>query len=143
MRQIWKKDQKFAIVDGNLVMQTKQSAKKNTTIEAWTEAFLIFASIYLARNPVDIQGILKYMQIVRLGASRNPSGWIEYDKQFRLKMSKNTLLPWGSVDSELWLMYMSSHPTQSVHPLNQAQGKCYDYNFRGSCTKTACIYQHT
>ncbi|KAK3091282.1 hypothetical protein FSP39_018589 [Pinctada imbricata] len=115
------KDQKFNIIDGQLVMQTKSSTKKITTIEAWTDAFLIFSSIYLSRHPVDMNGILKYIHTIRLGAARNPTGsWLEYDQQFRLKMSKNPNLDWGSVDAELWLLYMTSRP-QAPNPTQKLE----------------------
>lgn len=51
------------------------------------------------------------MQTIRLGASRNPNAsWLEYDKQFRLKMSADSTISWASVDAELWLIYMSNQP---------------------------------
>lgn len=48
---------------------------KITSLEAWTDAFIVFASSYLTRHPADIQDILKYMQktSIRLGAGRNPN----------------------------------------------------------------------
>ncbi|XP_048743934.2 uncharacterized protein LOC125657358 [Ostrea edulis] len=132
--------QKFSIVEGQLVMQPKSNTKKITSIDSWTDAFLVFASIYLSRHPADIQGILKYVQTIRLGASRNPTcAWLEYDKQFRLKMSKNTFIAWGSIDAELWLLYMSNH---QISQPTQSTPKCYDYNYKGSCAKNPCLYQH-
>ena len=129
--------------------------KKITTLQSWTDAFIVFASIYLTRHPCDIQGILKYMQTIRLGATRFPTAqWLEYDKQFRLKLSRNTDIQWGSVDAELWILYMSG---QSVGPqthaytqnysqqqpsYNQTGPKCFDYNYKGSCNKHPCTYQH-
>nr|XP_034312472.1 uncharacterized protein LOC109619766 isoform X3 [Crassostrea gigas] len=135
-----KPDQKLSIVDGQLIMSPKTNPKKITTVDSWTDAFLIFSSIYLLRHPADIQGILKYMQTIRLGASRNPNAsWLEYDRQFRLKISTNTSITWGSVDAELWLMFMSN--TAVVHN-TQSNSKCYDYNFKGSCSRQSCLYQH-
>lgn len=37
-----------------------------TSLEAWTDAFIVFASSYLTRHPADIQDILKYMQKIKL-----------------------------------------------------------------------------
>ena len=54
-------------------MQPKHDAKKITTLQTWTDAFIVFTSIYLTRHPCDIQGILKYMQTIRLGATRSPT----------------------------------------------------------------------
>lgn len=55
---------------------------KITSLEAWTDAFIVCASSYLTRHPADIQDILKYMQetSIRLGAGRNPNAsWLDYD----------------------------------------------------------------
>lgn len=134
--------QKIAIVQGQLVLQPKSNQNKITSIQSWTDAFLIFASIYLAKYPNDAQGILKYRQTIRLGANPSPSSnWIEYDRQFRLKMSKYTSTHWGSVDAELWLLYMSSQVPMTTQTPSTL--KCYDYNFRGSCAKFPCLYQHS
>lgn len=132
---------KFSILDGQLVMSPKTNPKKITSLEAWTDAFIVFASIYLTRHPTDIQGILKYMQTIRLGRSRNPNAsWLEYDKQFRLKMSADSTISWASVDAELWLIYMSNQPLTQQ---NQSNLKCYDHNFKGSCSRQHCLYLHS
>lgn len=138
----WGNQPKISIVQGQLVLHPKLNQNKITSIQSWTDTFLIFAIIYLAKHPNDVQSILKYMQTIRLGANRSPfSNWIEYDRQFRLKMSKFMSTHWGSVDDELWLLYMSSQsPMTTQHPFTL---KCYDYNFRGSCGKYPCLYQHS
>ncbi|XP_055998401.1 uncharacterized protein LOC130047427 [Ostrea edulis] len=86
-------EQRVSVVNGQLVIQPKNPPKRITAIHTWTDAFLIFASIYLTRNPVDLQGILKYMHIVRLAANRSVSGWIEYDRQIRLRLSRILTFP--------------------------------------------------
>jgi hypothetical protein len=122
-------------------MQPIHNSKKTASVDTWTEAFIVFASIYLARYPSELQDISKYMKTIRLGASRTPSGaWLENDRQFRLKMAKHTSMSFSSVDGELWLLYMSNQPTaQQTHPTL----KCYDFNFKGSCTRYQCSYHHT
>lgn len=78
------------------------------------------------------------MQTIRLGASRNPNAsCLEYDKQFRLKMAADTTVSWASVDEELWLICMSN---QTLTQQNQSNLKCYDYNFKGSCSSQPCLY---
>lgn len=37
---------KFAILDGQLVLTRKTNRKKITSLEAWADAFIVFASIY-------------------------------------------------------------------------------------------------
>lgn len=133
-----KPDHKFSIVDGQLIMSQKITPKKITTVDSWTDAFINFSSIYLLRHPADIQDILKYIQTIRLEASRNPNAsWLDYDKQLRLKFSTNISIPWGSVDAELCLMNMSN---PAVAHNTQANLKCYDFNFKGSCNRQSCIY---
>lgn len=133
---------KFSIVEGQLVIEPKTKTNKITSINTWLDAFLIFSSIYLARHPSDIQGILKYIHTIRLGYSRNINGnWIEYDRQFPLKMSKNTSISFGSIDAELWLLYMHAQVQQTPQQ-SKSSLKCFDYNFKGSCPKPQCSFQH-
>ena len=49
---------------GQLVAQPK-SVAKIASIDNWTEAFLIFASIYLEAHPDKTQQILNYMHDIR------------------------------------------------------------------------------
>ena len=83
--------------EGQLVAQFKSVAKIDS-IDNWTEAFLILASIYLESHPNKTQQILKYMHDIRLDA-KTPKGWVVYDELYRLKMSKispYTCKNWGS-----------------------------------------------
>jgi hypothetical protein len=41
------------------------------TIEKWTDAFIVYISIYTFAHPEKYQALLKYMHIVRLGAFEN------------------------------------------------------------------------
>ena len=102
-------------------------------------------NIYVGAHPDKIHQLLKYLHSIRLGASRiSGQGWKVYDEQFRLKMASNPASSWGEMDTELWLLYML--PSQST-PVSQAskfgpKGRCYDFNFRGSCNRVACMYSH-
>lgn len=137
--------QKIAIVQCQLVLQPKPTSNKITSIQSWTDTFLIYegpskntyASIYLTQYPNDAQGILKYMQTLRLGGK---SQSFVNDRQIRLKMSKYTSTRWGLIDPELWLLYMSSQASMTTQPLSTL--KCYNYNCRCSCAKYVCVYQH-
>ena len=69
--------QNNSIVQGQLVIQLKQQSNI-TNIELWTDAFLTFLSIYCSAHAQKIQGLLNYMNTVRLGAKRcgtNHFGW--------------------------------------------------------------------
>ena len=109
----------------------------------WTDAFLIYFSIYCRAHPQKVQDLLKYMHTIRLGAKRCPLGWKTYDEQFRLRMANNPTNSWANINSELWLLSLHSGTSNSNSPSGSGIYKCYDYNYTGSCVKTACPYSHS
>ncbi|VDI41690.1 Hypothetical predicted protein, partial [Mytilus galloprovincialis] len=129
--------------DGVLQSKPKASTVKINSISQWTDAFLIFIDIYLSSHLGEARGLLKYMSNIRLGASRVPGlGWKRYDEQFRLKKIRMPSCNWGTVDLELWLLFMYDDNTQfNPNPVTNAY-KCYDYN-NGSCTRPNCHYSHS
>ena len=140
-------EKQLTIRDGNIILDTKKESSKIGNIQEWTDAFLVFASIYTTAFPSATAGLLKYIHTIRLGASRTTGlGWKNYDIQFRLKKEKNPALSWSVVDQELWLMYMyqfgqnkeSQITASTVHPYL----KCYDFNYKGVCFKKPCPYLH-
>ena len=139
-------NQKVAFVQGELVIQPKQSHKKITTVELWTDAFIIYMSIFCSAHPGKVNEFLKYMHLIRLGANRSPFGWQSYDEQFRLRASQNPLISWAEIDSELWLIYMYGSvgipPTPVNNNNNSKVYKCYAYNFDGQCSRFNCPYSH-
>jgi hypothetical protein len=62
--------QKLIFQQGEIILQPDQNYKKIISIDTWTTAFIIFTSIYCSVHPEKIQELLKYMSMVRLGASR-------------------------------------------------------------------------
>ena len=128
-------DRAIILVNGELCAR-ERSSPKISTIEQWTDAFILFLNIYVGAHPDKIHQLLKYLHSIRLGASRiSGQGWKVSDEQFRLKKASNPASSWGEMDTELWLLYML--PSQST-PVSQAskfgpEGRCYDFNFRGSC----------
>lgn len=133
---------------GELV--TREVVKPSTKIQSvsrWTDAFLVYASIYASAHPESFQGLLKYLHDVRLGASRcgeGDLGWKKYDEQFRLRRSIDPTIEWSKVDYELWLMFMTSSPRSKVtiSPNSPAYNKCYNFNFKGNCDRPSCQYMH-
>ena len=98
---------RLAIRDGTIVIDAKKENTKITNISQWTDAFIIFFAIYVTAHPTTTSALLKYMRTVRLGAKRSPGlGWVDYDRQFRLKRETNASISWDVVDPELWLIYM-------------------------------------
>lgn len=147
--------QEKQIVLINGMLQTKENSKHTiNTIEKWTDAFLVFSSIYLGAHIEKYQGVLKYIQVLRLGANRvQGMGWKTYDEQFRYKMSIDPSKDWGNIDQELWLLYMVDTPKtyQNAGQYRSNAGafsniipqKCYGFNYKGMCDRVNCSYAHT
>lgn len=82
--------QQLGFVNGELIIQPEHKEIQITSVETWTNAFLVFSSIYLAKFPDHTQAILKYMNTIRTAAQRSSNlNWLNYDIQFRLKRSRN------------------------------------------------------
>lgn len=117
---------KFLILEGQLVTEHKVKHNKIATINNLIKTFMMFAILYmyLARYPFDIWGILQYIHTILLTCSRNPNcNWLEYDRQFRVKISKipqSTLvllmLSYGSCISNLrfFTLHISQNPLSNV-----------------------------
>ena len=137
--------QMIVMVNGELETVEK-STKKITNIEQWTDAFIIYASVYLSSHPAKSLQLLKYMKDLRMAACRSPEGFKDYDQQFRLKMEKDPTRSWAEVDSELWLLFILPNirnlTAATPHQSQNQIGKCYSYNFQGSCYKSPCNYYH-
>lgn len=143
--------QKIVVQHGELVLQQKQNTNKIFSIEQWTTAFIIYASIYGRAHPETYNDLLKYMSMIRLGATRsiNTLGFKMYDEQYRLRKSQDPLSSWGNIDVELWLLYMGGNsyssqgqtPNSALQP-NNTLYKCYKFNYEGNCFRKACFYKH-
>lgn len=124
--------------DGHLSMAPPNN-KKITTIEEWSDAFLIFLSVYLSGHPQETQGLLKYFSIIRTAAKRHLGlGWLSYDTQFRLRLAASpSARSYGVIDQELWLLCMGPSTAYGF----SGDRKCYDFNLR-VCTRIACSFRH-
>lgn len=136
--------------EGELILKPSTPSKQKITgIESWSDAFVIYCSIYLSAHPEKSQDLIKYMHTIRTGAKRHHGmGWKLYDQQFRLRLATDPSAgSFGQIDNELWLMYMasSSLPFDQLRGSNQnsriSKLKCYDYNFR-QCVRDHCSYLH-
>ena len=126
---------------GELVSKVKNT-KTISNIKMWTDAFLIYMSIYTSVHKDKFQSRLKYAHDVRLGAERS-GNWKSYDEQFRLKLVSNPAKSWGDIDTELWVMYMGGTlQTTSGATFYSGVRKCYSFNYQGFCTNSPCYYVH-
>ena len=135
-------DEKVMVLNSKDELVTKAKTTKSiTSIKMWTDAFLIYISIYTSLHQDKFQEMLKYMHDVRIGSDRS-GNWKAYDEQFRLKLVSDPTKSWGEIDPELWLLYMGgqSSLTPSTKPI---LGKCYSFNYQGYCTNTSCQYTHS
>ena len=92
------------------IIETKQPVCKDKipSLEKWTDAFLIFMSIYLKRYPAKLQDLLQYMSTIRSAATQGtPFGWRVYDEQFRARLAQVPGTSWAEVNTNLWLKVMT------------------------------------
>lgn len=138
--------QQLAFVNGELIIQPKHKEIKITSVETWTNAFLVFSSIYLTKFPEHTQAILKYMNTICTAAQRSPNlNWLNYDIQFRLKRSRNHTIDWGSIDAELWLLYVAQGSfltSPQMSNFSNKLAKCFEFNYKCSCGRPYCNYHH-
>nr|XP_054775301.1 uncharacterized protein LOC129283562 [Lytechinus pictus] len=94
--------------EGKWVLKPYNAPSKNKimSIEIWTNAFLIYMSVYLAANPRHTREILKYCHLIRSAASRYYGyGWRDYDIEFRHRFHA-TGGSWAEINGELWLLHV-------------------------------------
>ena len=133
--------------EGHLILAPVEKKSKITNIQSWSDAFIIYSSIYVSAHPDKAQALLKYMHNIRTGAKRTSGlGWKVYDQQFRLRLASDPVgNSFDKIDYELWLIYMASTSFSEQSSSSLVQGpttlKCYDFNYR-QCFKGNCRYLH-
>lgn len=92
---------------------------------------------YFQAHPVKTFELIKYVQTVRRGGGRVVGGMrISFSTAF----SNNS---WGKWTRNFGFLYTSPSPLQLPESLKQvSSGKCYDFNFKGSCRKFPSSYEH-
>ena len=116
------------------------------SIERWTDAFLIYLALLVAKKLNLSPSLVRYMTIIREAAQvRGGFSWRNYDTQFRLRQAVNPR-PWCEINADLWMRCMTVvEPVVSVcsRPLipesQPAAGKCYNFN-NGFCSWPNCSY---
>jgi hypothetical protein len=94
---------------GNVVWAENKPKRIIHSIHVWTDAFLIFSSIFLKAHPLRAQELLKYASLIRTAASRfGGYGWRTYDFQFRMRQQRRPSNSWAVIDGELWTLYVST-----------------------------------
>lgn len=99
-----------AQVEGTWVLKPYTPPPKNKifSIEVWTNAFLVYMSIYIEAHPESVHDLLKYCHLIRSAASRyHGFGWRDYDTEFRHRLHRGGGT-WATMDGELWLLHVVS-----------------------------------
>lgn len=135
---------------GKIELQQASSNKNPITIHQWTDAFLIFISIYLQKFPQEASNLLKYMYTIReINKLHGEQAWRNYDETFR-KIRETSLLPWERVVPELRLKAAS----MGFRSAPKSQGNfgkrqpfrvrhCFAYNRGQKCGSHPCRFSHT
>lgn len=135
--------------DGKLETHSKPCKDRIATIENWTDAFIIFSSIYLASHIDKTYEILHYMWLIRETAiRRGGTAWREYDEQFRMRQAFSPT-PWSVINNDLWWRCSQCQTPethkQSATPVSvnkpAAVLTCHSFN-SGNCKKPSCFYEH-
>ncbi|KAK6168531.1 hypothetical protein SNE40_021043 [Patella caerulea] len=138
------------IQQGQLFLEPSKPESKITTIEVWSDAFIVFMSIYCSIHKDKYPDLLKYMQVIRMASKRaNDLGWKLYDEQYRLRKAKHPTAPWSVIDTELWLLYINcvnqfseAKASMTFNSSTQNNRLCYSYNYNGQCLRAYCFYQN-
>jgi hypothetical protein len=135
---------------GKIELQQTSSNKNPISIHQWTDAFLIFSSIYLQKFPQEAGNLLKYMFTVRdINKLHGDQAWRIYDESFR-KIRETSVLPWERVVAELRLK-AASMGFKSPNKFQGNNGKrqpfrpkfCYAFNKGQHCNSYQCKFSHT
>ena len=116
---------------GQLETKPKSVTDKISSVDKWTDAFLIFSSIYLLEYLQKTQELLKYISVISEAASRSP--WFQcrsHDEQFLLRQALQ-VQSWAVINSDLWLRCLSARgPMQNQFPPPPPPDHCDPENSR-------------
>ena len=136
--------------DGDiLVERSKYSKVKSiTNIEEWSEGFLNYIKSLLKKFPALANDLIIYMSIIRSAVPDVPfEKMYKYDQQFRLRMARDHMRSWATIDGQLWVQFVATGGhcvTQSTPRMSYTVNRpCYDYNLKSYYTRINCIYNHT
>ena len=168
-RDVSRKDEPRQLFINNMGMLESRSQPSRSIydINQWTDAFLIYMSIYIRKYKDCAVELTQYMATIRdAAATSSGTGWRSYDEQFRLRQAFDRL-PWDKVITNLWVKLIiprnavvaaqpvlslpTQMPTQTVmsspSPSPQisygnADQICRYFNSRTGCTFRVCRFSH-
>ena len=123
------------------------SKKKFLTIEQWTDAFSIYASVYRTKFPEEAEALASYRSLDRRIAAEG-GGWYNYDRQFRKLKANSTITQYKWDQREDELFFLALNRRQLFRPEIKISGKskqnkskhlsCFKYDKGRNCT--GCQY---
>ena len=111
---------------GLMVVPNKK--KKFLTIEAWTDAFNVFASVARCQKPELHEKLAIYMETIRR-ISRDGGNWYFYDTNFRRTMQQDSSCEFNTILFELHSRALIKKPT-SAAPTHAAPKSVTSQPFR-------------
>ena len=130
--------------EGTIESRPREFKNKVPNIEKWTDAFIIYMSVYIVAHKEDAPDMLKYMFNIREAAQKQGGfAWRSYDEQFRLRQ-ENSKMSWAVINTDLWWRCSLSSNSLGANNWGQSQTRpppCLDYN-KGNCRWKNCRFQH-
>ena len=143
----------FKLQSGNVptvAVANDQEDTRPMSREAWTQNFYIFTAILCEKTPSAAPALMKYGFTINELAARGRD-WQYYDDQFRRSYHGQEVVPWGQINTELYLQ--SDKPKQTVFQSYSRQNKnvshspslvCfYARDHQGVCNRKMCTFRHT
>ncbi len=89
------------------------------SLDTWLEAWSLFAEVLSKHRPHLAPSLFHYQAFISRTSQRfQPSAWLQYDRQFRLKLASCHSLSWASTDPELvatWLSADAARPKRTCY----------------------------
>ena len=139
--------------NGTLEVKPRPFRESITSVERWTDAFLIYMAVVLVKKPTLASQLVRYITIIREAAQGSTgSAWVTYDEQFRMRQAAHPG-PWNEINTELWMRFFrfngilpgnnltGSYNPSFVSAAQPAMGKCFDFN-KGHCLWPNCRFLH-
>jgi hypothetical protein len=135
------KNQKIGLASGK--------KRKFLTVESWTDAFAIFASVIRKANPTHptiAEDLAIYMDLIRQ-IQKDGGDWFFYDVQFRQAMQNDDTLSWSMVDQVLYTRALNKAKSplspQTSKPFHRPAPRktCHKFNGGRECNGF-CGYAH-
>ena len=84
-----------------------------TSLDTWLEAWSLYAAVLAAHKPALAPELFKYQSFITPSSRRfQPYAWLQYDTQFRLKLTANRSDSWAAADPELTATWLSADATK-------------------------------